>query len=317
MKSLQDLDIFVRTVDSGSLSATARALGLTPAAASAAVKRLEAELGVALFVRSTRSLRLTQAGELLLEHCRPALAALQQVRGQLQGGAGSGFQGTLQLAAPSDLGRNVLLPWLDAFQAQHPGIDLRLQLSDRVANVYSEPVDAAFRYGAPQDSALVALPLALEHRRVLCAAPSYLQAHGAPTTPQALADHDCLCFMLGGDVHDRWHFWDAAGQEVVVRVQSRNVANDGDAVRRWAVLGRGIAYKSYFDVAHDLAAGRLVPLCTDWTTEAVPLYLVAPSRHQITPLVRALRDFMAERLQALAGPEPSRGAGPGVPQGQW
>ena len=112
MKSLQDLDIFVRTVDSGSLSATARALDLTPAAASAALKRLEAELGVALFVRSTRSLRLTQEGELFLEHCRPALAALHQVRGQLQGGRASAFEGTLQLAAPSDLGRNVLLPCL-------------------------------------------------------------------------------------------------------------------------------------------------------------------------------------------------------------
>src|SRR3989344_1871034 len=276
MKSLQDLDIFVRTVDSGSLSATARALDLTPAAASAALKRLEAELGVLLFVRSTRSLRLTPEGTLFLEHCRPALAALQP-----------------------DLGRNVLLPWPDEFQVEPPGIAVRLQLSDRMANVYSEPVDAAFRYGKPQDSGLVALPLAVEHRRVLCAAPAYLAAHGAPPTPHALVDHDCLCFMLGEDVHDRWRFWDAAGQEAQVRVRSHNVANDGDAVRRWAVLGRGIAYKSYFDVAHDLAAGRLVPLCTDWTTEAVPLFLVAPSRRQLTPLVRALRDFMATRLQAL------------------
>lgn len=299
MKSLQDLDIFVRTVDSGSLSATARALDLTPAAASAALKRLEAELGVALFVRSTRSLRLTQEGALFLEHCRPALAALQQVQGQLAGGRAGGLRGTLQLAAPSDLGRNVLLPWLDAFQAEHPAIDIRLQLADRVANVYSEPVDAAFRYGKPQDSSLVALPLAADHRRVLCAAPAYLAAHGMPDTPHALAAHEGLCFMLGEDVHDRWRFWDAAGQEVVVRVRSRNVANDGDVVRRWAVLGRGIAYKSYFDVADDLAAGRLVALCPGWTTEAVPLFLVAPSRRQFTPLVRALRDFVAGRLKAL------------------
>lgn len=306
MKSLQDLDIFVRTVDSGSLSATARALDLTPAAASAALKRLEAELGVALFVRSTRSLRLTQEGALFLEHCRPALDALQQVHGQLQGGRAGGLRGTLQLAAPSDLGRNVLLPWLDDFQVEHPGIDLRLQLSDRMANVYSEPVDAAFRYGKPQDSSLVALPLSAAHRRVLCAAPAYLAARGAPATPHALADHDGLCFMLGEDVHDRWRFWDAAGREVQVRVRSRNVSNDGDVVRRWALRGRGIAYKSFFDVAHDLAAGRLVPLCTDWVTEAVPLFLVAPSRRQLTPLLRALRDFMAGRLQALADQAPGR-----------
>ncbi|MFT4242413.1 MAG: LysR family transcriptional regulator [Acidovorax sp.] len=298
MKSLQDLDIFVRTVDSGSLSATARALDITPAAASAALKRLEAELGVLLLVRSTRSLRLTHEGALFLEHCRPALAALQQAQDELVAGRAGGLRGALRLAAPSDLGRNVLLPWLDDFQAAHPGIDIRLQLSDRMSNVYSEPVDAAIRYGVLQDSALVALPLA-EGRRVLCAAPAYLQAHGTPQSPHELSAHGCLCFMLGEDVHDRWRFWDAAGRELAVRVRARNVANDGDAVHRWAVLGRGIAYKSLFDVAADLAAGRLLPLCPGWTTEAAPLYLTVPSRRQLTPLVRALRDFMAQRLQAL------------------
>ncbi|WP_280190784.1 LysR family transcriptional regulator [Delftia sp. PS-11] len=298
MKSLQDLDIFVRTADSGSLSATARALDLTPAAASAALKRLEAELGVALLVRSTRSLRLTQEGGLFLEHCRVALDGLKQARDLLAGGQGR-LRGVLQLAAPSDLGRNVLMPWLDAFQQLHEGVDLRLHLSDRMANVYSEPVDAAFRYGQSQDSSLVALPLSDTHRRVLCAAPSYLQKRGVPGSPVDLVDHDCLCFMLGEDVHDRWSFWRGQGEPVQVRVRGRNVANDGDAVRRWAVAGRGIAYKSFFDVAEDLAQGRLQALCTDWTTEPVPLFLVAPTRRQFTPLVRALRDFVALRLAEL------------------
>jgi DNA-binding transcriptional LysR family regulator len=299
MKSLQDLDIFVRTVDSGSLSATARALELTPAAASAALKRLETDLGVALFVRSTRSLRLTQEGELFLEHCRPALATLHDARHLLTSGSAAQFQGTLRVAAASDFGRNLLVPCLDEFQDQHPGIDLRLQLSDRMANVYSEPVDAAFRYGRPRDSSMVTLPLVADHRRVLCASPSYVEAHGAPLTPEELAERDCLCFLLGEEVNDRWSFWDPLGRALQVRVRGRHVANDGDIVRRWAVLGRGIAYKSYFDVADDLAAGRLMPLCRDWTTEVVPMYLVAPSRRQLTPLVRALRDFMALRLQSL------------------
>jgi len=299
MTRLQDIDIFVRTADSGSLSATARTLDLSPATASAALKRLEADLGVALFVRSTRSLRLTQEGQLFLEHCRPALATLHEVRHLLTDGSAPQFRGTLRLAAASDFGRNLLLPWLEAFQVEHPGIDLRLQLSDRMANVYSEPVDAAFRYGKPRDSSLVALPLVADHRRVLCASPAYIEAHGAPLTPAALADHDCLCFMLGEDVNDRWNFWDLQGRELKVRVRARHIANDGDIVRRWAVLGRGIAYKSYFDVADDLAAGRLLPLCADWGTEILALYLAVPSRRQLTPLVRALRDFMAERLQAL------------------
>jgi len=298
LKALQDLDIFVRTVDSGSLSATARALDLTPAATSAALKRLEAELGVALFVRSTRSLRLTQQGERFLEQCRPALQALQQA-GQQIGDGEQALRGTLKLAAPSDLGRNVLLPWLHDFQEAHPQVDIRLQLSDSITNVYSSPVDAAFRYGKPRDSNLVALPLAASHRRVLCASPAYLARHGAPATPHELSGHDCLCFMLHDEVHDRWRFSLGEAPPVTVRVKSVNVSNDGDAVRRWALLGKGIAYKSFFDIASDLAQGRLLPLCTDWTTEATPLYLVVPDRRQLTPLLRALRAFMGERLAAL------------------
>ena len=306
MKALGDLDIFVRTSDNGSLSATARALDLTPAAASAALKRLEAELGVQLFLRSTRSLRLTPQGERFLAQCRPALEALQQAGAQLAAG-GRALKGLLKLSAPSDLGRNVLLPWLDAFQAQYPGVDIRLQLSDRMANVYSDPVDAAFRYGKPPDSSLVALPLALDNRRVLCAAPAYLARHGAPAAPQDLADHACLCFMLGDEVNDRWRFTRAGTAALSVRVRSANVANDGDAVRRWALLGKGIAYKSGLDVADDLAAGRLQALCVDWATEAVPLFLVVPGRRQLTPLVRCLHHFMAPRCQELG-----RKIGPGA-----
>jgi len=299
MKALNDLDIFVRTADNGSLSATARALDLTPAAASAALKRLEAELGVQLFVRSTRSLRLTPHGEQFLAQCRPAVAALQQAGEQLASGA-QALRGVLKLSAPSDLGRNVLLPWLDAFQDQHPEVDLRLQLADRTANVYSEPVDAAFRYGQPPDSGLVALPLAPANRRVLCAAPSYLARHGAPATPHALSAHQCLCFMLGDDINDRWRFSQSGAPAISVRVRSSNVTNDGDAVRRWAVLGRGIAYKSGLDVAADLAQGRLQALCADWTTEAVPLFLVVPGRRQLTPLVRRLHQFIAQRCRQMA-----------------
>ncbi|MFC3682925.1 LysR family transcriptional regulator [Hydrogenophaga luteola] len=300
MKALQDLDIFVRTVDTGSLSATARAMDLTPAATSAALKRLESELGVELFVRSTRSLRLTLSGEQFLEQCRPALAALQQAARLVAGGEAA-MEGVLKLSAPSDLGRNLLLPWFDAFQIEHPRVSVRLQLSDRLANVYSEPVDAAFRYGKPPDSNLVALPLALGNRRVLCASPAYIKRHGAPSSPNELTDHDCLCFMVGDDVHDRWRFSQGEG-EISVRVRAANVSNDGDAVHRWALLGRGIAYKAHLDIAGDLLQGRLCALCTTWTTEHVPLYLVVPNRSQLTPLLRCLRDFVAQRIDELAAP---------------
>ncbi|MGO3133048.1 MAG: LysR family transcriptional regulator [Alcaligenes sp.] len=296
MKALQDLEIFVRTADSNSLSATARALGISPATASAALKRLEAEIGVQLFLRSTRHLRLTSEGEVFLAQCRPALSALQQASLHLASGR-PGSRGQLKLAAPSDLGRNVLLPLLNEFQDLNPGLDIRLHLSDRIANVYSEPIDAAFRYGQLTDSNLVALPIAPQHRRILCASPAYLELRGTPASPSELQEHDCLCFMLGGEVHDRWKFEGANEPATVVRVRAVNVSNDGDVVRHWALLGKGIAYKAYFDVADDLANGRLLPICQDWICESSPLYLLAAGRQQITPLLRQLHQFIVQRLE--------------------
>ena len=298
MKAFQSLHLLVHAVDSGSLSAAARALDMTPATASAALKRLEEELGAQLLVRSTRNLRLTPQGETFLARVRPALDELRHAKAQLCSGEDV-WQGVLRLAAPSDFGRNVLIPWLAVFQTEHPGVGLRLHLSDRMANVYTDPVDAAVRYGTPSDSSLIALPLVPDNRRVLCAAPTYIAQHGEPQSPQELADRDCLCFMLGEDVHDRWRFTPATGESVTVRVKAKNVSNDGDAVRRWAVQGKGIAYKSRLDVANDLIAGRLVPLCTHWTMEPTPLYLAVPDRRHITPRMHLLRDFLAAQALAL------------------
>ena len=301
MKALLDLDIFVRTVESGSLSATARALELTPAAASAALKRLEAELQVALFVRSTRSLRLTSEGERFLAYCRVALEALRDGQAAVSSGRQQ-VQGTLQIAAPSDLGRNALLGWLDEFRVRYPAVRFRLQLSDRNADLYRQPVDIAIRYGEPADSGLIAQPLAPDNRRVLCASPDYLARHAAPASPHDLKEHTCLCFVTGDDVHDRWRFR-RGSERLAVRVPASLVANDGDVVRRWALAGQGIASKSRLDIIGELATGRLVPLCPDWEGEPAPLYLVCADRRLLTPAVALLRDFIRARCEAVRPPQ--------------
>ncbi len=297
MRALRDLQIFVRTAETGSLSAAARRLDLTPAAASAALKRLEAEMDVPLFVRSTRSLRLTSEGAVFLQHCQQALQTLADGRDAATTGRAV-VRGVLQISVPSDLGRNLLLPWLDEFLAAHPQVQLRVQLADRIADVYREPVDIALRYGQPPDSNLVALPLAPDNSRVLCAAPDYLARVGAPRHPRELARHNCLCYLVGEYVHDRWRFL-RGGRETTVQVAGDRVSDDGDAVRRWAVAGRGIAYKSRLDVAADLEAGRLARLCPDWEGEPAPLNLVCADRRQLNPAVRVLRQFLAERCAAL------------------
>ncbi|MBX3609631.1 MAG: LysR family transcriptional regulator [Hydrogenophaga sp.] len=299
MPTLADLQFLVRAGRAASLSEAARATGMSPAAGSALVKRLEAELGLRLFVRSTRSLRLTPEGQAFVQQCEQGLEIIGRAHESLLAGRDV-IRGVLRLALPSDLGRNLVLPWLQAFRGQHPQVELRLQLSDRVAGVYREQVDVALRYGEPGDSSLIALPVAPHNRRVLCASPAYLRQHGTPRHPNDLADHHCLCFQLSDRVHDRWRFT-RGRTELVVTVKGGWQCDDGDAVRRLAVMGEGIAYKSRIDVAPDLASGALVPLCEDWQGELAPLYLACPDRSQLRPAVRLLRDLLVQRVAGLTG----------------
>lgn len=299
MNTLRDFELFLLVADYGSLSAAARRLDITPAAASVALKRLEAEVGVQLFRRSTRSLRLTDEGQVFLEHCRQAMQLLADGRAAALTGSAA-LRGVLQLSIPSDFGRNVMLGWLDDFQALHPELTLRLLLSDRKADIFRQPVDLAFRYGKLPDSSLVALPVAPDNRRVLVASPAYLERHGAPAHPDELVGHNCLCFLLGEQVHDRWRFF-RDGQELSVQVRGNRISDDGDVARRWALAGQGIAYKSGLDVAADLQAGRLLRLCPEFTGEPAPLHLLCADRRQISPVVRALREFVTGRCTQLLG----------------
>ncbi|WP_167147499.1 LysR family transcriptional regulator [Pseudomonas sp. OTU750018] len=302
MLRFDDLQLFVTTSDLGNLSAAARRLDISPAVASAALKRLEQQLDVRLFSRSTRSLRLTPEGELFLGHARLALQSLDDGRQQLAGSK-IGISGPLQLSAPSDFGRNTLLPWLDEFQLAHPQVQLRLLLGDRVADLFREPVDIALRYGAPEDSSLVALPVAAANRRVLCAAPQYLHKHGTPQTVDELSEHNCLLYMLGGRLHDRWRFSDGK-REQGISVKGDRVSDDADVVRRWAVSGAGLVYKSWLDVAGDVRAGRLQVLLSELRGEPTPLNLICAHRAQLSKPVLLLREFVQLRCAELLAQAP-------------
>ena len=300
MTRLIDLELFVSTVESGSLSSAARRFGMSPATASASLKRLEETLGGRLFVRSTRSQRLTVEGEVFLDHCQQALQALNDGRAAVSTGL-SVVKGVLQLSLPSDLGRNVLLPLIDDFQSRHPLLQIRLHCSDRVADVYRQPVDIALRYGEQPDSRLIALPIALTNRRVLCAAPSYIHRYGIPAQPSDLIEHNCLIYQLSDQFHNRWTF-SRDGINTSVLVRGDRTSDDGEIVRRWAVAGYGIAYKSALDVTTDLREGRLVELCSEWNTEAAPLNLICTDRRQLNPAVQLLRAFLVEKLADHALP---------------
>jgi DNA-binding transcriptional LysR family regulator len=199
---------------------------------------------------------------------------------------------------PSDLGRHVVLPWLNAFQARHPRVRLRLQLTDRLADIYREPVEIALRFGKPPTSSMVALPLLESNRRVLCASPAYLARHGTPAAPHDLAMHNCPCFMLDETVNDRWRFR-KGDEEIEVTVRGDRVADDSEIVRRWALEGLGLCYRSRIDVQADLTRGALQIVCADWEGNNQPLYMVLANRRQVSPAVRVLREFLVERMKAL------------------
>jgi DNA-binding transcriptional LysR family regulator len=292
---LDDLEVFVSTADHGSLSAAARALDISPALASAALKRLEQGLQLRLFARTTRSLRLTVEGEQYLGNAREAVRQLREGYEAIRQGQRE-LSGLLKISMPSDVGRNVLLPWLDGFQAEYPGISLQLFVSDRVADMYRQPVDLALRYGKLDDSSLVAMPVAPGNRRVLVASPAYLRRHGVPAGLDELARHNCLRFALDDVLYDRWVF---PAQGKIVQVRGNRSSDDADLVRRWAVAGMGIAYKSRLDVTADLKAGRLRLLLPDVMGEEVPLQLVCMHRSQVTPVVTRLRDYLRAQYEQL------------------
>ncbi|CAM3943101.1 LysR family transcriptional regulator [Bordetella muralis] len=299
---LDDVQIFVRTADAGSFSEAARQLNIAPGVASASVQRLERTLDTRLFTRSTRSMQLSEAGERYLPHARAMIDAREQGEQALADGR-SALSGPLRLSMPSDCGRNVLLPWLDEFQHEHPGLSLHLRMSDRPADLIRQPLDAVVRYGTLADSSLLALPLASHNRRALCAAPAYLERHGTPIKLDDLRRHNCLRYVWSEQIYDRWRFTLPGGDRTVA-VTGNRVSDDADAVRRWSVAGEGVVYKSRLDLIDDLKAGRLVELLPHTHCEPAPLHLICAHRSRLTPAISQLHAFLRERCAALLASHP-------------
>jgi DNA-binding transcriptional LysR family regulator len=291
-ESPTDLALFVAVAESGRLAQAARLLGITAAGASAALKRLEAQLGVKLVLRSTRQLRLTLEGERYLPYAREALAALRAGREALRGDDAA-LAGWVRIAAPADLGRNALMPILRQFAERHPAVRFQLALEDSLSDFFAAPVDLALRYGALADSRLVAQPLR-RLQRVLCAAPAYAAAHGVPATPEQLPQHATLCYMQQQRAVTRWRL-QRGDDRRDIEVAPRWVFNDAEMVRRWALRGMGIAYRVSIDVAEDIKAGRLLRVLPDWHGEPVALSLVYPDR-RLSPLLRAMTEHLVAAL---------------------
>lgn len=297
--NLADLQVLLHTARAGTLSAAARALAMTPAAASAALKRLESQLGARLFERSTRAMRLTPQGQTMLDYASRAFDLLAEGEG-LVAADRAALVGVIRVAAPSDLTRNVLLPWFDAFLAEHPGVELSLSVGDRPLDVTRDEVDMAIRYGPLADSRLVARLLATSRPR-LFASPAYLARHPAPQTPQDLLNHNCLTFHRGGRRQEVWRFG-LKGQWVDVRVHGDRTTDDASLARMWVLAGVGVTLKSELDLGPEIARGDVVELMPEWDTGTYPLHALLPSGRFVPARVRALIDFLAQKFAATGAP---------------
>ena len=293
---LEDLQVVLKVAEFRNITAAAASLDMRTTTASAALKRVEATLGAELFSRTTRQLRLSSAGERYLPMCEQALLMLDQARQNMKDELDV-VEGELRITMSSDLGRNLIIPWLDEFMETYPDVSLRSHISDSNLDFYRDSVDIALRYGGPTDTNLYGFKIC-NVPALLCASPPYLDRHGTPRHPHDLTSHNGLFYQLYDITYDVWAF-SKDGKEYKIKMSGNRASNDGDLVRRWCVAGRGVAVKSCLDMSADLISGKVVSLMPAFKHPQTELWLVLPSRQSITPASRLLRDMLREKTRGV------------------
>ncbi|MYM24916.1 LysR family transcriptional regulator [Duganella sp. FT135W] len=291
------LDAFIASADEGSFSAAARRLGLTPAAVSKSVNRLELRLGVRLFQRSTRSLALTTDGERLYGQVRLPWSEIGDALTDLSQGAGKPA-GTLKVSLAYTVGRQYFVPFLEEFSRRYPDVVPDLYFDNRQVDLIAEGFDVAIGGGIELTDALIARELARVDI-VLAASPSYLKAHAAPETPQDLTRHrGLLRRSLSTGRLVPWTLKHRGGEEVVASVRPVAVLDDPEAIARAAACGMGIAMLPLPHAVPLLDSGELVRVLPDWHAETRPLSIYYSSRKLVPAKVRVFVDFMVEQFRA-------------------
>lgn len=290
---LNHLELFLLIIEKGGLSAAGRELGLSPASVSERLAALESHYGVALLTRTTRSISLTDEGRTLAEGARRLLAEAEELDSRVRLGAQS-LSGPVRLSAPVDLGQARIVPIVDRFLDQHREVSVELNLTDGFVDLVSQGLDFAVRYGTLADSSLKVKPIG-ENRRVVCAAPSYLERMGMPLHPDELHGHDCIVMRFGINSDHQWSFL-VDGKPYSVAVRSRRMANHGELVRRWALQGHGLCLKSVWDVQADLDGGRLIEVLAPYSAARTALQIVYPGTRSQPRRVRALIEAITTEL---------------------
>lgn len=297
MSSDSDMHFFALLARKSSLRGAALELGVSPSAASRRLARIEDRLGVRLVNRTTRRLSLTSEGEAYLEAASGIIQRIAEVEQSISG-ARSNPQGLLRINATFQFGTEHVAPALSEFARLYPEVEVQLVLSDAPLNLVEEGFDLSIRFGLPPSSQLIAR-LLLRNRRILVAAPDYLERRGTPQRLPDLADHDCIILRQEHQAYDVWRF-ESGDETDSVRVRGRLSTNDGEIAVNWVLDGHGIMMRSEWDIARHVAAGRLRAILPGHFATA-NVYAVYPQRNNLSAKVRSFVDLMSARI-SQAGP---------------
>ena len=297
MSYLDNIRTFVRVYELGSMSAAGRDLRISPAVTSSRISQLEEYLGVRLFQRTTRNLTATEQGRAYYSGACQVLEAVENAEAEVSN-ITDNPRGSLYVSAPLGIGRRLIAPQVPDFLDEYPEVTLRLRLSDRKVDLTTEGLDLAFFLGRPVDSNLRIRKIA-DVERVICAAPSYIEEHGAPSSgDEILRDkHECLNLRFPGATEFQWPLVTPDGVKNF-GVGGRYECDDGDVLTNWALGGCGLILKPRFEVADYLDNGDLVVVADDTPPAPIQMACLYTHRRRQDPKTRLFMDFMIERIGA-------------------
>lgn len=288
---------FLAVANEGSFARAADRLGIGRSAVSRSVQKLEGQLGVRLFLRTTRSTSLTREGELFHDGCRPGvdriLHALDEMR-ELRDGPP---RGQLRISATHGFGRKIIAPLLARFRAEFPEVSVELALDERAPDLAADRIDVAFREGVLEDSQVIAKQL-VPMQLLVCASPAYARQHGLPQTLEQLAGHACISQRGPGGRLQRWEFR-VDGKPCSLQPASELVFNDADLALQAVLAGQGLAQLPNYQAREALRAGLAVTCLDRYAPDDRGHYLCYLSRRQLPKRIRAFIDFITTEVRAL------------------
>jgi DNA-binding transcriptional LysR family regulator len=296
MDQFKQISTFVEVTARGSLSAAARAEGIAPAMIGRRLDALEKRLGVKLLQRTTRKIVLTDEGSAFLEHCQRILADLDNAESSVSERSAKA-SGHLTVSAPAGFGRQHVAPLMPSFLSEHREVTLTLNLNDRVVDLIGEGTDVAIRIADLTDSSLIGVKLA-DNKRVVVAAPSYIKRYGKPASLDDLGKHNCLAISSEGSQRG-WTFRQN-GRNVTLKVTGNMVCNDGAVLHDWALSGKGLAWRSMWEVGNEIELGQLVTVLEEFSAPGNDIYAVFAQRQHLPLRIRAFIDFLR---RAYASPD--------------